>query len=241
MTKLLQLDDVAAGYGQARILEAISFTVDQGSSLALLGRNGMGKTTLLATIMGTTKLLQGHMQWCGKDITRVPSYQRARSGIGWVPQERNIFASLTLKENLTVAAQKGYWTLERVFALFPRLKERRHHMGQQLSGGEQQMLAVGRALMLNPQLLLLDEPLEGLAPLIAQELLQALYHMINNSGLSVILAEQQAPRVLQITEKAIVLEKGHIAYQGDSKDLAESSQKLEQLLGLKKQTVNLSG
>lgn len=241
MTKLLQLDGVAAGYGQARILEAVSFTVDQGSSLALLGRNGMGKTTLLATIMGTTKLLQGHMQWCGKDLARIPSYQRARSGIGWVPQERDIFPSLTLKENLTVAAQKGYWTLERVFALFPRLKERRHHMGQQLSGGEQQMLAVGRALMLNPQLLLLDEPLEGLAPLIAQELLDALYHMINDSGLSVILAEQQAPRVLQITEKAIVLEKGHIAYQGDSKDLAESSQKLEQLLGLRKQTVNLSG
>lgn len=234
MAELLRLEDVAAGYGQARILQAISFTVSQGCSLALLGRNGMGKTTLLATIMGATELMQGQILWCGQDLAAMPSYKRARSGIGWVPQERDIFSSLTLEQNLTVAAQKGHWTLARVYTLFPRLKERRHHMGRQLSGGEQQMLAVGRALMLNPRLLLLDEPLEGLAPLIAQELLEALHTMINNSGMAVILAEQQAPKILQITEKVIVLDRGHLGYQGDSKALAVDTQQLDQLLGLKK-------
>lgn len=232
MTELLRLENIVAGYGQARILEAISFTLNQGDSLALLGRNGMGKTTLLATIMGATKLMQGRMYWCGQDAVRTPDYQRARSGIGWVPQERDIFPSLTLEENLTVAAQAGYWTLTEVYTLFPRLKERRRHMGKQLSGGEQQMLAVGRALMLNPRLLLLDEPLEGLAPLIAQELLDALKSMINHHGLAVIVAEQQATKVLNMTEKAIVLDRGHIAYQGTSTTLTTDTQTLDQLLGL---------
>ncbi len=232
MTKLLQLDGVAAGYGQARILEAVSFTVDQGSSLALLGRNGMGKTTLLATIMGTTKLLQGHMQWCGKDLGRIPSYQRARSGIGWVPQERGAFVSLTVEDNLRVVHRSGAWDLKRVYTLFPRLEERAKNFGDQLSGGEQQMLAIARALMTNPELLLLDEPMEGLAPVIVAELAQAIKQMALE-GLPCIVVEQQPILTLSMTNKALVLEKGRVVLEQSSQVLANNPQLLGQYLGLR--------
>ena len=168
MAELLRMERVWAGYGDAIILEDISCTLAAGDSLALLGRNGMGKTTLLATLMGATRLRRGHIFFEGADIAAVPSHQRARAGLGWVPQERDIFRSLTVEENLTVVARPGEWNLAKVYAMFPRLQERRSNLGNQLSGGEQQMLAMGRALMLNPKVLLLDEPLEGLAPIIVQ-------------------------------------------------------------------------
>ena len=171
MAELLQVDAVWAGYGNATVLEDISFSLEPGASLALLGRNGMGKTTLLATLMGATRQLRGRIRFDNRDLTLVPSHRRARAGLGWVPQERDIFPSLSVEENLTVVARPGLWNLQKIYATFPRLQERRANMGNQLSGGEQQMLALGRALMVNPRLLLLDEPLEGLAPLIVQELL----------------------------------------------------------------------
>ncbi len=184
MSELLRLENVWAGYGDAVVLEDLSLSLAAGESLALLGRNGMGKTTLLATLMGVTRLRRGRIVFQGEDIAQVPSHRRAQAGLGWVPQERDIFRSLTVEENLTVVARPGEWTLERVYALFPRLQERRTNLGSQLSGGEQQMLAMGRALMLNPKILLLDEPLEGLAPLIAQELLHIIDRMVSEGRMA---------------------------------------------------------
>ncbi|HUH40544.1 MAG TPA: ATP-binding cassette domain-containing protein, partial [Castellaniella sp.] len=189
MTELLRLENVWSGYGDATILEDISLSLDAGESLALLGRNGMGKTTLLATLMGVTRMRKGRILYDGSDIARVPSHRRAHAGLGWVPQEREVFRSLTVEENLEVVARPGEWTVERVYEMFPRLRERRANLGSQLSGGEQQMLAMGRALMLNPRLLLLDEPLEGLAPLIAQELLHIIDRMVSEGSMAVILVE----------------------------------------------------
>ncbi len=231
MTELLCLENVWAGYGDAVILEDISFALEQNDSLALLGRNGMGKTTLLATLMGATRLRQGKIFYQGKDIAQVSSHRRARAGLGWVPQERDIFKSLTVEENLTVVAQPGQWTLKRVYELFPRLEERRANLGNQLSGGEQQMLAMGRALMLNPRLLLLDEPLEGLAPLIAQELLHIIDRMVHEGGMAVILVEQHARQILPIMRRALVLERGRIVYAGDSAELLQDRERLDGWLG----------
>ncbi|GAB2888844.1 ABC transporter ATP-binding protein [Paralcaligenes sp. KSB-10] len=232
MAELLRLKNVWAGYGDATVLEDISFALDEGTSLALLGRNGMGKSTLLATLMGAARLRRGSMTIEGRDLVRTPGHLRAQAGFGWVPQERDIFPSLTVEENLTVVARPGSWDLARVYSTFPRLKERRANMGNQLSGGEQQMLAMGRALMLNPRILLLDEPLEGLAPLIAQELLQIIGRMVSEGSMTVILVEQHAHQILPITRQAIVLERGRIVYEGASRVLSDDPAMLDQWLGV---------
>ena len=232
MPKLLEVVRAWAGYGDATVLEDVSLDLDTGGSLALLGRNGMGKTTLLATLMGATRQTKGAIRFEGNDINSVPSHKRAQAGIGWVPQERDIFASLTVEENLAVVAQPGPWDLQRVYATFPRLHERRTNMGNQLSGGEQQMLAIGRALMLNPRLLLLDEPLEGLAPLIAQDLLRIIASMVAEGGMAIILVEQHAHQVLPITQQAVVLERGRVVYHGDSRTLVDDPALLDRWLGV---------
>jgi branched-chain amino acid transport system ATP-binding protein len=232
MAELLRLEGVWAGYGDATVLEDISLSLDEGGSLALLGRNGMGKTSLLATLMGVTRMRRGQIFYQGKDIVRVASHQRARAGFGWVPQEREVFRSLTVEENLNVVALPGEWTLERVYQTFPRLEERRLNLGSQLSGGEQQMLAMGRALMLNPKLLLLDEPLEGLAPLIAQELLHIIDQMVSRGSMGVILVEQHAKQILPITQQAIILERGRIVHHGASRDLANDQATMDRWLGV---------
>jgi branched-chain amino acid transport system ATP-binding protein len=232
MAQLLELDNVWAGYGEATVLEEISFSLAPGDSLALLGRNGMGKTTLLATLMGAARQTRGSLRFDGRDLGVVPSHRRAHAGLGWVPQERDIFASLTVEENLTVVARPGPWDLKKVYATFPRLQERRTNMGNQLSGGEQQMLAMGRALMLNPRLLLLDEPLEGLAPLIAQELLSVIAQMVAEGSMGVILVEQHAHQILPITRQALILERGRIVHQGSSDALSANPALLERWLGV---------
>ncbi len=230
--QLLELDNVWAGYGDATVLEEISFGLDAGASLALLGRNGMGKSTLLATLMGATRQSRGNIRFNGQDLCVVPSHQRAHAGLGWVPQERDIFPSLSVEENLTVVARSGPWDLTKVYKTFPRLEERRVNMGNQLSGGEQQMLAMGRALMLNPRLLLLDEPLEGLAPLIVQELLDIIAEMVKEGSMAVILVEQHAHMILPITRQAIVLERGRIVHQGASSELSANPALLDRWLGV---------
>ena len=226
---MLELHDVRAGYGEAVVLDGISLAVGETRSLAILGRNGVGKSTLLLTIMGYTNLHRGTVSWNGQDISRLPPHRRARLGIGWVAQEREIFPSLNVEENLGVAARSGQWTLERVYALFPRLKERRANLGNQLSGGEQQMLAIARALMTNPALLLLDEPLEGLAPIIVEELVRALR---NIEGTAMILVEQHAEIALSLTEQALVIERGRIAHAGASTELLANSALLERYVGV---------
>ncbi len=231
MSELLRLENVWAGYGDAVVLEDLSLSLAAGESLALLGRNGMGKTTLLATLMGVTRLRRGRIVFQGEDIAQVPSHRRAQAGLGWVPQERDIFRSLTVEENLTVVARPGEWTLERVYGMFPRLQERRANLGSQLSGGEQQMLAMGRALMLNPKILLLDEPLEGLAPLIAQELLHIIDRMVSEGRMAVILVEQHARQILPITRQALVLERGRVVYSGGSAELLRDGAALDRWLG----------
>jgi branched-chain amino acid transport system ATP-binding protein len=224
---LLTLRDVRAGYGESIVLDGVSLDLAEGGSLAILGRNGVGKTTLLATIMGCTQVRSGATLWQGRDITRLAPYRRARLGIGWVAQEREIFPSLTVEENLTVAARPGRsrehpqthprdrqptrWTLREVYQLFPRLAERRRNMGTHLSGGEQQMLAIARALMTNPALLLLDEPLEGLAPIIVEELSGAIAGMIAQQGTAVMLVEQHAELALSMTRDVVVIERGIVA------------------------------
>lgn len=232
MAELLRLDNVWAGYGEAVVLEGISFTLEEGDSLSLLGRNGMGKTTLLSTLMGATHYKSGNMRFGGQDLNKVPAHARAHLGLGWVPQERDIFPSLSVEENLTVAATKGAWNLEKIYAMFPRLNERRKNMGNQLSGGEQQMLAIGRALMLNPKLLLLDEPLEGLAPLIVQELLSIIKRLTEESGMAVILVEQHARQILPLTRQALVLERGKSVFQGSSDTLLNDRALLDSWLGV---------
>jgi len=232
MSDLLVLEDVWAGYGEAIVLEGLSLRLSAGQSLSLLGRNGMGKSTLLATLMGATRFHRGQMRWQGQDLAAVKPHARAHLGLGWVPQERDIFASLTVEENLRVVQTRGHWDLQKVYALFPRLQERRSNMGNQLSGGEQQMLAIGRALMLNPQLLLLDEPLEGLAPLIVQELLSIIQQLAEESGMAVILVEQHARQILPLTQQALVLERGKSVYQGPAQTLLDDSALLDTWLGV---------
>jgi branched-chain amino acid transport system ATP-binding protein len=219
MRDALRLANVRAGYGETVVLEDIDFHLPERGSLAVLGRNGVGKTTLLATVMGHTTFHSGQIEYQGKSVSRLPVYERSRLGIGFVPQTRDVFPSLSAEENLTVAERPGRWTLERVYDLFPRLKERRHHMGNQLSGGEQQMLAIGRALMGNPSLLLMDEPLEGLAPIIVEMLLEAMQRLMREDSLAVILVEQHAKIALQVTQNALVLNRGRIVYNGSSADL----------------------
>jgi branched-chain amino acid transport system ATP-binding protein len=230
---LIVLDDIRAGYGSAIVLDRVSFALSDRGSLAVLGRNGVGKSTLLLTIMGYTQVRRGRILWRGDDVTKSPPHRRARAGIGWVAQEREIFSSLTVEENLTVAARDGRWTLAAVYDLFPRLAERRRNMGNQLSGGEQQMLAIARALMTNPALLLLDEPLEGLAPIVVEELAAAIRRMTGEGANAFILVEQHADIALSLTQNALVLERGRVVHAGPSADLLADHAALDRLVGLR--------
>ena len=232
MPDLLVIEQLSAGYGEAVVLAGVSLSLVEGQALALLGRNGMGKTTLINSIVGVTRYFSGTISLDGTDITKLRPDQRAHLGIGWVPQERNIFKSLTVQENLTAVARPGRWTADKVYALFPRLKERHQNLGNQLSGGEQQMLAVGRALVLNPRVMLLDEPLEGLAPIIVDELLAALRRIIRDEGMSAILVEQNAKKILNVTDRAIIVERGAVVHAADSAALAADRAALEAHLGV---------
>jgi len=230
---LLTIADLRAGYGSAVVLDDISFELAAQGGLAVLGRNGVGKSTLLLTIMGYTRVSRGRILWRGADITVEPPHRRARAGLGWVAQEREIFATLTVEENLTVAARVGPWSLPHVYELFPRLAERRRNLGNQLSGGEQQMLAIARALMTNPALLLLDEPFEGLAPIVVEELTAALRRMIAERVNAFVLVEQHVEIALPLTENVIVLERGRIVHRGPSAALLADHAALERLIGLR--------
>ena len=226
MAEGLVVEGLVAGYGEARVVQDISFTLDDGKSLALLGRNGVGKTTLIVSLIGVTTRHAGSVRLGGVDLTRLAPHARAHRGVGWTPQERNIFRSLTVEENLTSVATRGPWTPHRVFEMFPRLGERRKNGGRQLSGGEQQMLAIGRALVVNPRLLLLDEPTEGLAPILVDELLAALRKLADD-GLSMIIVEQKPKKVLPFTDEAIVLDRGAIVHRARSADLLANPAALE--------------
>ncbi|HXR59409.1 MAG TPA: ABC transporter ATP-binding protein, partial [Burkholderiales bacterium] len=221
---LLSMQDIRAGYGDSVVLDGISLEIPEAGSLAVLGRNGVGKSTLLLTIMGFTSLRRGSLIFRGKEIGGLAAHRRAQLGIGWVAQEREIFPSLSVEENLTVAARPGSWDLEKIYTLFPRLAERRANLGNQLSGGEQQMLAIARALMTNPSLLLLDEPLEGLAPIIVEELAAALKNL---QGIATILVEQHAEVALALTKDAVVIERGRIVHRAPSAEFARDAETLE--------------
>ena len=230
---LLSLNDIRAGYGSAVVLDGISFDLPDHGGLAVLGRNGVGKSMLLLTIMGYTQVGRGRVVWRGDDIATWQPHRRAQAGIGWVAQEREIFTTLTVEENLTVAARPGRWTLAAVYDLFPRMAERRRNLGNQLSGGEQQMLAIARALMTNPALLLLDEPLEGLAPIVVEELAAAIRRMTEENAGAFILVEQHADIALSLTQSALVLERGRIVHAGPSAQLLADHATLDRYIGLK--------
>ena len=239
MAELLQIDSLSAGYGEAVVLHDVSLSLAEGHTLALLGRNGTGKTTLINTLVGATRMHAGRIMLGAAALHRMPSYQRAAAGIGWVPQERNIFKSLTVHENLSAVqrparpgARCAPWDPQRVYAMFPRLAERKGNLGTQLSGGEQQMLAVGRALVLNPRLLLLDEPLEGLAPIIVEELLRAIRRITRDEGLSAIIVEQHPQAVLAISDSVAVLDRGTVVHAGSAAALGAQPELLDNLLGV---------
>jgi len=232
MADLLAVEGIVAGYGDSVVLEDVSFALQEGGSLALLGRNGVGKTTLLLTLMGITRLRRGRVSWRGSDLTVLPTHLRAHAGLGWVPQERCVFPSLTVEEHLLVVARPGDWTLQRVYELFPRLAQRREHLGNQLSGGEQQMLAIGRALMVNPTLLLLDEPMEGLAPVVVQELASLIRRMVGQSRMALILVEQHARLALGLASDALVLERGRVVHRSSSAVLLGDPATLGRLVGV---------
>ena len=236
MAELLVVENLRAGYGEAVVLQDVSLALDEGQTLALLGRNGTGKTTLINTLAGATRQHGGSIALgAGASIValhKLPSHERAAAGIGWVPQERNIFKSLTVHENLTAVARPGKWNPDRVYTMFPRLAERKTNLGNQLSGGEQQMLAVGRALVLNPKLLLLDEPLEGLAPIIVEELLRAIARITRQEGLSAIIVEQHPQAILAISHRAVVLDHGTVVHNGSASALRDQPELLDRLLGV---------
>jgi branched-chain amino acid transport system ATP-binding protein len=232
MADLLQVEGLSAGYGEAVVLHDVSVSLQQGQTLALLGRNGTGKTTFMNTLAGATRQHGGSITLDGVALHKVPLHLRAQAGIGWVPQERNIFKSLTVDENLTAVARPGAWTPARVYEMFPRLAERKTNLGTQLSGGEQQMLAVGRALVLNPKLLLLDEPLEGLAPIIVQELLRAIRRITREEGLSAIIVEQHPQAILAISDVAAVLDRGTVVHADTAQSLLDQPALLDRLLGV---------
>ncbi len=232
MPDCLAIECLRAGYGEAIVIPELTVSLQKGRTLALLGRNGTGKTTLINSIIGVTRRFAGRLTLDGADITRMRADQRARAGVGWVPQERNVFRSLTVEENMTAVAQPGPWTLQRVYQMFPRLGERRRNFGSQLSGGEQQMLAIGRALTLNPKVLLLDEPTEGLAPIIVDELMSALKQIARHDGLSIIIVEQHARRILELADDAIILERGSIVHAAPSAALKADHATLDRYLGV---------
>jgi len=231
MTDLLAVEKLSAGYGDARVVSGLDLRLGEGRSLAVLGRNGVGKTTLINSLIGVTTRHAGRIVFAGADLTPLSPYQRARAGLGWVPQERNIFRSLTVEENLTAVALPGAWTLERVYTMFPRLKERRRNGGGQLSGGEQQMLAVGRALMLNPRLLLLDEPTEGLAPIVIDEI-QRVLTRLKPTGLAILLVEQNLGFALAFADQVAVLGKGRVRWTGAPAAFAGADEVKQRWLGL---------
>jgi branched-chain amino acid transport system ATP-binding protein len=232
MAELLKIEGLRSGYGEAVVVQGIDLVLPQGESLALLGRNGTGKTTLLNTLVGVTRRHAGRIVLAGQDLTALAPHQRAAAGIGWVPQERNIFKSLTVDENLSAVARPGPWTVARAYEMFPRLAERKSNMGNQLSGGEQQMLAVARALVLNPKLLLLDEPLEGLAPIIVEELLRSIARVVRDEGMSAIIVEQNPRMILPITQRAMVLDRGSVVHEGASAALLEDREQLDRWLAV---------
>ena len=232
MAELLALEHVTAGYGDSVVLDDVSLTMDEGDSLALLGRNGVGKTTLLVTLMGLTTLRSGVLRWRDRNLAALPTFRRAQAGLGWVPQERFVFPSLTVEEHLTAVARPGPWDLARVYGIFPRLEERKKNLGNQLSGGEQQMVAIARALMVNPKLLLLDEPMEGLAPIIVQELMGMIRDLIRASGMAVIVVEQHARLALSLTRHAVVLDRGRVVHASDCESLLAQPATLDRLVAV---------
>ena len=231
MADLLRIENLRAGYGEAVVLPDMSLRLPEGQVLALLGRNGTGKTTLINSIVGVTRRFGGTINLSGRDVTAMRPDQRARAGIGWVPQERNIFRSLTVEENMTAVAQPGPWTVAKVYEMFPRLKERRNNFGNQLSGGEQQMLAIGRALMGRPSLLMLDEPSLGLAPIVIEQVFDRILELNKRTGLGVLLVEQNSAMALEIANRAFVLETGVITLSGPSAVLADDPRIREAYLG----------
>ena len=232
MAELAALAGVTAGYGEARVLDDVTLTLDEGDSLALLGRNGVGKTTLLLTLLGITRVHRGSVRFGGREMANVPTHRRARAGLGWVPQERYMWPSLTVEEHLTAVARSGRWTLPRIYAMFPRLEERRTNFGNQLSGGEQQMLAIGRALMQNPRLLLLDEPMEGLAPMIVLGLMNVIRELVRAGNMAIVVVEQHASLALSITRQAVVLDRGRVVHHADSAGLLSSPETLKRLISV---------
>jgi branched-chain amino acid transport system ATP-binding protein len=236
-TFALELDAVSGGYGDTVIIENVQFAIKAGETLAVIGRNGVGKTTLLSTIMGHNTLHGGRIRLHGQDISRLPPHRRVAAGLGYVPQEREIFPSLSLRENLQVAVAPGPWTMATVFDLFPKLKERQANRGGQLSGGEQQMLAIARALVGNPQVILMDEPSEGLAPVIVEELTRALRHLVDAQGLTLILVEQNTRLALDVSPRIVVMNRGRITYDGASAPLKESRETLDRLIGVGRHSI----
>jgi branched-chain amino acid transport system ATP-binding protein len=229
---MLKVENLNQYYGGSHILRNLAFEAATGQVTCLLGRNGVGKTTLIDSLVGVTRRFAGSITLAGREVGTAAPEVRAALGIGWVPQERNIFRSLSVQENITAVARPGPWTLDRVFGLFPRLKERRLQPGSSLSGGEQQMLAIGRALATNPRLLLLDEPTEGLAPIIVQELLATLARLFRKEKLAAIIVEQHAQKILPITDRALILERGRVVHESASAALLADSAPLERFLGV---------
>ncbi len=232
MADLLAVEGLTAGWGDAVVVEDVSFALARGDSLAVLGRNGVGKTTLVASLMGLARRHRGSLRLAGRDLSRLPTFARARAGLGWVPQERWLYPSLTVEEHLSAVARPGPWTAERVYRLFPRLRERRRHRGLQLSGGEQQMVAIGRALMVNPRVLLLDEPMEGLAPLVVQELANVIREIAAAGDTAIVLVEQHARLALALTRTALVLDRGRVVHRSSSEALLADPATLHRLVAV---------
>lgn len=232
MSEALRVEDVHTYYGDSYVLQGVSLRIASGQLVTVLGRNGVGKTTLIRSVVGFTPPRSGRVWVHGEDVTRWPSHRIARLGIGLVPQGRRIFPSLNVEENLTVAARgKNGWTLDRVYEVFPRLRERARHRGAKLSGGEQQMLAIGRALMTNPTLLLMDEPSEGLAPKLVLELAHALLQL-KERGLSILMVEQNLPLALRLADYVYVISKGTVVFEGRADELREAEDVRQRYLGV---------
>jgi branched-chain amino acid transport system ATP-binding protein len=232
MPELLTIERLTAGYGEAIVLNEVSLVLPEGKALALLGRNGVGKTTLINSIVGVTHYFGGIIRLDGREISALRPDQRAHAGIGWVPQERFMFQSLTVDEHLSVVARPGPWTIDRVYRMFPQLEQRKRNLGNQLSGGEQQMVAIARALMTNPKLLLLDEPMEGLAPIIVQDLMRLIGELVRAREFAVIVVEQHARLALQLTQQAIVLDRGRIVHRSGSDELLRDPESLDRLVAV---------